>query len=384
VVVSVVVGVTVWSAGPVAAASPPPMTAERRLSPNVYVHQEEPAIASDGTNHLAVWTDDRDGVEIYGTRLGKNGKVLDPDGIRISDSGDDLSRRPAVVFDGTNYLVVWEKLTGPDEADIVGARVATDGHVVDATPIVFSDAAHAQRDPHLASDGQTVLVVWGDGRANGASDVYATRWTEAGGVLDPDGIALATGAASQSAPAVVAYGPAFLVSWYDNEFGLMTGRVEAGGDVLDPGGDPLFAEDSIEREDVDLAFDGTNVMIVYTSRASGEPAYVYGARWSPISGLLDPDGFQISNGSIGAFNPKVVFNRIFLVAWEDNRNNIRRMDVYGARVKTNGTVQDPEGFAIAGSDKYDYQPALDATSEGRWIATYFHDGAVKYRLVSPK
>jgi hypothetical protein len=50
--------------------------------------QSGAAIAFDGTNYLVIWTDTRDlgPGALYGARVDKTGKVLDPAGFRIMDS----------------------------------------------------------------------------------------------------------------------------------------------------------------------------------------------------------------------------------------------------------------------------------------------------------
>src|SRR5438552_17715038 len=90
------------------------------------IEQTDPAVGFDGTNYLVLW--DRFDPNLktagtYATRVAQDGTVLDPDGIQIAD-GFRLS--PKLAFDGTNYLVVWaEYRTG--DADIFRHRVRPAG-----------------------------------------------------------------------------------------------------------------------------------------------------------------------------------------------------------------------------------------------------------------
>jgi hypothetical protein len=61
-----------------------------------------PAVAFDGTNYLVVWQDGRGTYyDIYGARVSRAGVVLDPGGFAISTATRE-QRMPAVAFDGTN------------------------------------------------------------------------------------------------------------------------------------------------------------------------------------------------------------------------------------------------------------------------------------------
>jgi len=167
--------------------------------------QTHPALAFDGTNYVVVWQDLRSGTaDIYGARVATDGTVLDGTGFAVS-TATGAQEWPAVAFDGTNYLAVWQDKRGGPYADIYGARVAKDGSVVDAAGIAISTAANEQLAPSLDFDGWKYLVAWQDKRSAATSpDIYGAKLDRAGTVLDPTGIQIAKLANTQLAPAVAA------------------------------------------------------------------------------------------------------------------------------------------------------------------------------------
>jgi hypothetical protein len=112
-------------------------------------------------------------------------------------------RWPALAFDGTNFLVTWaDHRAGSWNWDVYGTRVSQDGVVLDPSGIAISTAPHQQRVPDVAFDGSNYLVVWDDARAAPGVDVYGARVSSAGSVLDPSGIAITTAPQIQGGPAL--------------------------------------------------------------------------------------------------------------------------------------------------------------------------------------
>ena len=201
----------------------------------------DPAVAFDGTNYLVVWSDNRNSQstqfapDIYGARRQHFGTVLDSAGIPISTAAN-VQVAPAVAFDGTNYLVVWDNQTGTSSEPAVSKA----GVVLDGTAIPISSSAGGQVDPAVAFDGTNYLVVWRDFRSGTSTDIYGARVTKAGTVLDSTGIPISTSAGSQTDPAVAFDGTNYLVAWTDNRSGSSTEifgtRVTKAGTVLDSTG----------------------------------------------------------------------------------------------------------------------------------------------------
>src|SRR5206468_118153 len=80
-------------------------------------------------------------------------------------------------------------------------RLAADGTASAARLVAHGPGAEAQ--PVVAFGGGRLLVAWEDRRQDKQhGDVYAARLGTDGEMLDPDGIAVATGPAAQRAPAV--------------------------------------------------------------------------------------------------------------------------------------------------------------------------------------
>ena len=134
---------TAWSR-PCATGS---QTRQRRTRPHLAGDQFSPAVAFDGTNYLVVWEDARWAAhDIYGARVSRGGTVLDPTGSRSRPRRDD-QRVPSVAFDGTNYLVAWQDGRVGTTYDIYGARVSPAGTVLDPGGIPISTAAGYQGAP---------------------------------------------------------------------------------------------------------------------------------------------------------------------------------------------------------------------------------------------
>ena len=167
--------------------------------------QRFPDVAFDGTNYFIVYTEYRHGTpRIYGMRVTQEGILLDSSGICISFASES-QQNPAVAFDGTNYFVIWQDYRDY-KANIYGARVSTNGQVLDPDGIPLNTTYGRQRNPTLAFDGTNFLVVW-----CWNSDLYGTRVSQTGQVLDADPIPISLAAFIQRAPSIAFDGNNFMV-----------------------------------------------------------------------------------------------------------------------------------------------------------------------------
>ncbi len=308
-------------------------------------NQTGPSIIFDGTNYLVVWEDERNGSDnrnIYGTRVEQAGNVLDPIGIAISIAQGNQTG-PSVSFDGTNYLVVWEdERNDPYSCDIYGGRVDQVGNVLDLSGIAISTAQGNQTGPSVAHDGTSYLVVWQDGRNDTVHfDIYGTRVDTSGSVLAPTGIAIATTADNHGPPSVTFGGAYYLVVWMSTgfPFGFRGARVDTSGIVLDTTGIDIGVGGT--DISVTVAFDGINYLVVWVYGDWPPPVGdIRGARVNQDGVVLD-SAIAISTLEGDQRSPSVAFGGTnYLVVWRESRPVFNDPDICGTRVNQAGHVLD--------------------------------------------
>jgi len=333
-----------------------------------------PDAAFDGTNYFAVWADARNGSDdIYGARVSPSGEVLDPEGIPIS-AGPWRKQTPCIAFSGMGYLVVWaDDRNG--SWDIYGSRVSSSGEVMDPEGIPISTALLAQLYPSVAFSGSRYLVVWHDERTEYV-DVRGARVTGSGSVLDDAGFVIASAIAPEEPPGpgglagpdgpwgpkVAGDGSGFFVVWqsgWDEQWDVFGSRVTSDGSVLDS---PPIVVTTTEAPDwyPDVTFGGTDYLVVWHGVSGSFD--VFGARVSTSGTVLDPDPIFISERRFWQRFPTAAYDGTnFLVAWANWTHSAQTVHI--ARVTPSGTVLDPVGM-----------PAITARSNVQWRASMAFDG----------
>ena len=299
---------------------------------------QTPDLASDGHDFLAVW---RASAGIVGARVSQDGRILDPEPIRLS-SGSDGSEHPALAFDGTNYLVVWSSTSG-----IRATRVSPEGGVVGPADVLVTPGGSSEID--VAFNGTHHLLVW---TAGDPADVVGTLVTVDGVALHPGGVPISTGWGTQGAPVVTSVGSSFFVAWLDARGGVdepidvYGSRVDAAGSAVDPAGIRILEGPGNDVATA-VASDGTDVIVTWSGR---------GARVDRSGAVLDPSGFPLSTLRSDV---AVAFNgdHYFVVGSAG-------LPIGGARVARNGAVLDPAAVTISrsASAQTELDMAFDGTS----------------------
>ena len=348
-----------------------------KAGPGEGLSQVAPAATFDGTNYLVVWQDYSDSAEdpnICCTRVSPSGTILDPaNGISVGPILG-IQACPSVAFGNGVYLVVWGDSSGSDY-DIHSARLAPSGVVLDSPGFVVSSASGNQNHPVVAFDGTNFLVVWDDTRGSSA-DIYASRVTPTGQVLDPSGIVLSSAGGNQTLPAVAFGGGCYVSAWLDRRSGnsdIYGSRISASGQVLDSNGIRISSAAG-SQEMPAAAFDGTNFIIVWDDWRNPSSADIYVARLTPGGQVLDSSGIAVSTAATDQVEPAVAFDGSnYLAVWEDNRNPATAPQVYGARISPNGSVLEPNGIRISDSTRHPSQAAVVAGA-GQFLALWQSKG----------
>ncbi|WP_284721215.1 hypothetical protein [Polyangium sorediatum] len=318
------------------------------------------AAAYDGTNFFLAFRDTRltssyNPADVFGLRVSPTLTKVDATSQLLSRAAN-AEVRPAVAYNGTNYLAIWEDRRPGATADIYGARLTTSGTVLDPSGIAISQATGSEYYPSVASLGADWLVAWTDGRA-GNDDVYAARVGGDGSVLDPPGLPIATATGSQSSPAVSSDGTNWLVTWQDGVSAeIWASRISPTATKLDATGIQISSSGGSSSA---VAFNGTNYLIAWAR--PGAPTFdIAGARLTPAGVVLDTGNFAINIAATASseWNPGVASNGAdWLVTWDNGA------DVRGARVDGSGAVLDPMGIGIstATNRQAEARPIWDGT-----------------------
>jgi uncharacterized repeat protein (TIGR01451 family) len=264
--------------------------------------------------------------------------------------------------------------------------------VLDASPIVLSNAVFRQSVPSVAAGPGAWLVAWQDFRGGLYDDIYGTRVSvSTGAVLEPAGLAISTAPDDQTAPSVASNGTDYLVVFEDhraspslNSLDIYGARVTSAGIVTDPSGFPISdtAPPSGPREfGPSVVFAGENYQVVWGDDRDG----LFGNRVAPGSGaLLDgPRGALMSGSPPYSVNAPHICagGSTFYVAWERisyfEQGDRPHSVLLGSRVSTTPALLDGPGLLLASSGNGEISPSVATDGSNYFVAWEDDRGGVK-------
>ena len=162
-------------------------------------YARRPVVRSFSDRWLVVWeaqmTHDQQYSTIKGFFVTPDGQMGSPFSINTSGDAD----HPAVAIGNSRAFIVWEDYENwPPEGIIYARMLNQNGTFVD-DPFQVNNANNRQTSPAAAWDGSQFTTAWRDYRSLTGfyeqlrGDIYASRISFDGVVLDPDGIQLTSG-----------------------------------------------------------------------------------------------------------------------------------------------------------------------------------------------
>ena len=268
-----------------------------RLS-SVESDETEARVASDGDRFLVAFH--RAGNSgppgtIQGALVDTTGAIVAPD-FAISRSTGETSF-PSVAFDGAAFAVAWKDER--EQAAIRGALVSESGVVAGTADSLLSNVPASPSgffdNTGLAWNGSQFLLVFQGDRPNGFSDIIGIEGSRIGPDLSvvPGPLGLSQLRAGELVPSVVWNGRNYVVSWDDERagsFDLETTRavrISQAGEVLDPEGLPLSDDQPAVGQ---IASNADGPTLVTLTQPSGSALFRFlgsGGRVRPASALAD-------------------------------------------------------------------------------------------------
>lgn len=154
--------------------------------------QLSPSVAWNGGDYLALWTEEVPRPSIFAARLRRDGVTLDGRGIRVAES--DLFQRNAVAASsGREFFVIWveETIEQSPMAFLRASRLSMEGSPLGPV-LTLSQTMATESRPALAWDGSNYLAVW-EAIPGGNKELVAARITPEGVVLDTPPIRIDSG-----------------------------------------------------------------------------------------------------------------------------------------------------------------------------------------------
>ena len=220
--------------------------------------QYEPQIALGADSYLAVWADNRTSLvdaplaltpfgagrgslfDIYAARISADGSVIDTTPIIVSQDQYHQTM-PRVAWNGSHWLVAWVSQVSTEfyfTEGLLAARVAPDGSVLDAEPIVVQAELGSGAFGDVASDGNGWALFF-TGWDVATAWVYGKRVAADGTLLDaaPKGLFSPGGSPYTPFGASAAWaGGRYLVAWSQWSTGLDNVRARLVDATLAPQG----------------------------------------------------------------------------------------------------------------------------------------------------
>ncbi|MBI5070580.1 MAG: hypothetical protein HZB56_20320 [Deltaproteobacteria bacterium] len=275
------------------------------------VTPREAAVAFDGSGYLAVLEREEDPsiaghvASLVAVQVSALGVALGP-AATVAAATDALpaATAPALAFDGSRYLLIFVRRSSDALHQVVGVFVSPATGQADGAEFPIAEAPGYQSSPAVSFDGSSYLVVWNQepwlAQTRG---VVARRVDMAGNLLGTGSIEVCRPPGGLGdRPALAFDGANHLVLWSDMT-DIHANRISPAGELLDgdaaSGGIAVTAAPGTSRVLPALAFfDGHYLAAWLASSSPGIYEGLFGARISPAGAVVSPGtaGMRLTPG----------------------------------------------------------------------------------------
>lgn len=334
--------------------------------------QSAPSVGFDGTNFVTVWSTSSGTVDLRGARISAAGALLDASpGLMVSGAVDQQTAPDVSCATGTCW-VSWQdrRNLATTNFDLYGATIASDGAV--GAEVLVTSASRAQTAPSVAHSGSQWLAVWTDLRDGEVRAMYGARVSAAGAVLDPAAVVLGRGYDRHAAPVVSRTPTLWSVMWgatRASDYDAVHVRYNANGAQLDAS--PLSISNAATSQVPSAAaYNGTNLVAVWTDNRSGTSRDIWGARVNPANGLpLDGGGLPIATATADQTSAKVASGGTSsLVVWQDRRGG--SFDIYAALLAGDGSLTVSDLLVCANANDQTHPAVAYDTTNGVYLVVW--------------
>ncbi|MDB6038293.1 MAG: hypothetical protein JWM99_2134 [Verrucomicrobiales bacterium] len=332
--------------------------------------------ATDGSSYAVLFGNGPG--TVYAARVRRDGTVVDLNGFLVASRTSGYRDFQIAAMKGS-YLSVW------DTSDYnLRARTFTAESLSSLNgDFLVSIAKPAGAQPVVAAGPNEFLVVWNTLAASGSWDIVGSRLSTSGEILDPTRLQIATTSADEISPAVASNGSDFMVGWVQlTDKQLHFGRVNAGGQVFDPGGvqGTTAPMRSTAASTLSIAsLQGDYVAVWEDSYGNQSNQYSAPMAWSlPITaGGVAGAPRPLADANFSSSHPTIVAgNSSYLAVWQDWRNAgnlgpsgyLMGSDLYGARLNLGGEKMDASNILISSEEGNQSKPSAAFNGQNFLIA----------------
>jgi hypothetical protein len=312
--------------------------------------QTAPVALPDGAGGaFVVWLDYRTGglggtSDLYAQRVSAAGTLLwDAGGLPVCTAAS-FQTNPVLTPDGAGGVIVAWTDWRNGHLDIYAQRIDGEGAVQWATNgVAVYTGAETQSAPTIASDGAGgAIIAWEDFRSTTTYDIYAQRLNDSGvAQWNPGGVVVSNATGDQRGPQLVSDGAGgSFICWVDGRnasLDLYGNRLGPTGALQSPGTGVALCTFTGDQTDPRIVADGTGGAILTWGDLRSGNADIYAARITPIVGAHWNTGGNVVCSATGEQQgPAITSDGAggAIIAWSDSRG--ADTDVYAQRMTAAG------------------------------------------------